>query len=216
MLRSRPVFASRQILFLALPLLGACSLWPWGRTEAPVEPTPVIVRPPIVFAASAAYRLVVDPGSADAPSRLQVLYARIQNAGDQAIVARSADIQFRLPDDTPGRIFDPPRVAELLRRTSSGMHDLSYLQSPGGYHPPGGLEANLQYGVDLQIIESLLDMIELAPGATKEGYLVVDTRKPFASLAGATLELVATRSGDGAPVRQAYRMVAPQPVAAAQ
>ena len=204
-----------RCLFLgATALVSGCSLWPW---ESPPV-TPVVVEVPtvekprlVVFAASPAYRLIIGPESADSPSRLLVLYARIENASDQPILVRPGEMRLHLPDETSGRVFDRARAVELIRRTSSGVPDLSYVDNPAEYIP-GGLHSSIQSRLDEQLLGSLLDVTDLSPGVAVEGFLVVDAGRPLASLEGSMLEMVGTRPGDPVPIHETYRFAQRQPV----
>lgn len=212
--RLRQTLSAGWPFLVAAALVSGCSLWPWRTSQVEtvrVEVSPVEEHRPVVFAASPAYRLLLGPEWADVPSRLLVLYARIENAGDQPILVRPGEMRFRLPDETSGRVFDRARAVELIRRTDCGVHDLSYVHKPPSEYFPGGLHSSIQSRLDDQMLGSLLDVVDLSPGAAIEGFLVVDAGQPVASLDGALLELVGTRPGDSAPVHETYRFAATLP-----
>jgi hypothetical protein len=188
-----------------------CGLWPPGPRAAKLKPVEVPVeRPSLVLSANHVYRLVVGPRWADAPSRLLVVYARLQNAGDQSILFRPEEMRLQLTDGGSGRVFDRARAVELLRRTNFGDPQ-----------PPTGEARTIttvwaEAALDDQVLHSLMDATDLSPGQVVEGFLIVDAGRPIASLEGAALEVVGTRAGDMAPVRDTYRFVKPNVVATAQ
>jgi hypothetical protein len=193
-------------LILAIAL-GGCSLWP--PAPGTVKPAGVAAaeQPQLVLSANHIYRLIVGPRWADSPSRLLVVYARVQNAGDQSIAFRPEEMRLQLADGESGRVFDRARAAELLRRTNFGEAE----------PPTGGTRMVWsEAALDEQVLHSLIDATNLSPGQVMEGFLIVDVGRPVASLEGAALEVVGTRSGDMAPVRDTYRFVKPSVVSAAQ
>ena len=195
-------------LILAMAF-GGCSLWPAAPGALKVKPADVVAveRPELVLSANHVYRLVVGPRWADAPSRLLVVYARVQNAGDQSIAFRPEEMRIQLTDGESGRVFDRARAAELLRRTNFGDAE----PAAGGTRMVWS-----EVALDDQVLHSLMDATDLSPGQIVEGFLIVDVGHPVASLEGAALEVVGTRSSDMAPVRNTYRFVKASVVAAAQ
>jgi hypothetical protein len=171
--------------------LAGCSLLPgWGTKGAPDTGAPRSpAESPVFVTAVPSYRLLVNTTSADAPSRLIVLYTRIEARSDASVPFALSSLRLRLGNGQVARIFDPDRAAVLVRRTRLGAPDLSYLHTSGGRHLPGGLPSWGQEALRTQLLEHLLTGGTLRPGEAMQGYLVVDTLEPLVSLDGAVLEV---------------------------
>jgi len=159
------------------------------------------------FSATPVYRLVVEPHLAGAPSRLVVLYARIEAKEEEALFFDPATVRVALPGDVRGKVFDTPRAAVLLERTSLVPWD-------AGEKMVGNLNGSAIKVLKEEIQASLMNAGEFGAERTLAGYLVADTGVPLQSFDEVTLEVFATRVKDASPIRTAYKFVvqpAPQP-----
>ncbi len=177
---------------------------------SPASRPPSAPAPPLAAGAELsvtarpAYRLAISPGGADAPSRLLVLQVRLATSDDTALSVAPEDIALTLPNGEPGRVFDQARAVEVLHRTILADADLSYLQR-GSAHPPGGLDDGTRSGLVDIILGNLLSAQAFAGGQGAQGFVVVDTQVPLTSLDGASLQVVAYRLRDAAPVTAPYQ-----------
>jgi hypothetical protein len=185
----------------------ALSAWLGGRGPGPRRTSPVTtteVSPPVIVSVVPAYRLILSPHLADAPSRLLVLHARLEALNDETLRLSPGDVTLRLPDGSPGKVFDPPRAIELLRRTDIGAADLSYVGREAGFRP-GGLPQAAKPAIKEEITTNLLYAGDFDRRQPIDGYLVVDTEAPLADLDGVVLEIVASRVDDTTALRYTYR-----------
>jgi hypothetical protein len=201
---------STAALPLAL-LVAACEMPSFLlRRPAPEPPAPLTFEPEperaLRITALPVYRLVTSPAVADLPSRLVVIQVRM-TAGAAAIQVALDDITVALADGRRGRVLDPGRAREVLRRTILVDADLAYTRT-GTQHPPGGLDPRLRPRLAAAVADELFDEAILTEGEAAQGYLVVDTEQPLLSLDGAAIEVAAVRFGDPEPVRTAFRFTA--------
>ncbi len=154
------------------------------------------------------YRLITAEMLADMPSRLIVLYVRMRSNDDESASVRLDDLKLLLPSGEEGRVFDRPRAAELVRRTTLADVSFSYLQDP--QHLPGGLSAFDQAQRSRLVLSSLFDNAMLSRSTPLEGYVVVDTQQPLPSLTDASIGITVHRLSDAAPLRADYIFPAPQ------
>lgn len=200
----------RRLVAVSLLLFGiaGCALLPWARRG--VEPaeeltvTTAEVAPSIFVTAVPSYRLIVSPQLADAPSRLMAVHARVETYSEPPLHFSPLGVWIRLPDGTRGRAFDRPRAIEILERAELGAADLSYLAQRNGRRRPGGLPNAVKSALKHQLKQSLLGEIDFSRDRPAEGYLIVDVRRPVASLEAALLEVEATRISDALPARAEY------------
>jgi hypothetical protein len=171
--------------------------------------TTAVVEEALEVSAVPAYRLVLAEQAAYPASRLFVLHARVKNVGDQPLDLRPAAARLLLLGGA-GAVFDRPRAEELLRRT-----ELTPIDGSGGEgSKPVRLREPVRSRLRVEILASLLDDVQLAPGAEVAGYLVTDAGVAVASLEGVVLEVFATRSADQSIVRDSYEFaVRPAPQA---
>ena len=178
------------------------------RTPTPI-PTPVPASGPVQITALPVYRLVVSDVLADVPSRLIAVYVRVYAKDDTQVNVSANDISLTLLSGEPGRVFDDPRAVELLHRTTLGDADLSYLQQYS--HTPGGLGEYTHSELTATVLSRLFsDTVLSSSNSPVEGYVIVDTVQPVASLAGASMAITARRVDDGAPLQATYQIVPPQ------
>ncbi len=162
----------------------------------------------MIVSAIPVYRLVLSPHLANAPSRLLVLHARLEALNDETLRLSPGDVTLTLPDGSPGKVLDPPRAIELLRRTDIGAADLSYVgqrNAPG----PAGLPQAAKPAIKEEVATNLLYAGDFNDRQPIDGYLVVDTETPLASLDGVVLEIVASRVDDTTGLRYTYRFTHP-------
>jgi hypothetical protein len=190
-----PAAATILAAFFSAALAG-CALVPgWGgRHDTDVDALQRSASPVFVTAAPS-YRLLVDGAAADAPSRLLVLYTRVEARSGASVPFALANLRLRLGNGQFARIFDPERAAVLVRRTRLGAANLSYLHTSGERQVPGGLPPWGQEALRKQLLEHLLAGGTVRPDEPLRGYLVVDTLEPLASLDGAVLEAITEHDG---------------------
>lgn len=177
--------------------LAGCALVPgWGgRRATEGEAGKAAAVSPVFVTAAPSYRLLVDAAAADSPSRLIVLYTRIEARSQASVPFALSNLRLRLGNGEFARIFDPERAAVLVRRTRLGAADLSYLHTNGEPHVPGGLPPWGQESLKKQLLERLLAAGIVRPGEPMQGYLVVDTLEPLVALDGAVLEATTEEGG---------------------
>jgi len=145
----------------------------------------------LAIVAAPVFRLVIPPDSLDEPSRLIALHVRLRSHHPNPVVVRPEQIRLLLPNGRSHLAFDPPRAAEVLSRTELARADLLYLEDKGAHAPRGGLTATRRIRLKRLVRDELLRETRLEPGGRAEGYLVIDTGRPFRDLSGLPLELVA-------------------------
>jgi hypothetical protein len=177
------------------------------------RPTPLPQATPVPVAAGQlavsgrpAYRLIVTPLLADAPSRLLVVQVRINSGDDRALTLASEDISVVLPTGEVRPAFDRGRALELLRRTSLAEADLSYLRN--GAYVPGGVDSSILPQLNALVVSQLLPEGAFTGGYVVQGYVVVDTGVALPSLNGSSLQAVAYRLSDGVPAQGFYQFAA--------
>lgn len=181
-------------------------------TVATVEP----VRPAVVISAVPSYRLIIERRAADLPSRLLLLYTRIETARDEALRFDPSQAKLVLPDGTHARVFDRARAMILLDRTELGSWDLSYVREPRRRAAPGGFAPVVAGRLKKQVRETLLDQGIVRRGQPLTGFLLVDTGVALTSLDRVALEVVTSRAGDAQPYREVYQFAATSPAQPAQ
>jgi hypothetical protein len=199
---------------LAITVVGVASC---VRRPAPA-PTPTPPPPApltgLTISAVPVYRLIATPVTADLPSRLLVVQMRIDTSLDRALSFSADDVSFILPSGQRAVVFDRGRAMELLRRTTLGDVDLSYVQRNYD-HPPGGLDASAAAQLSDSVVSNLLSDIAFNNEHGIQGYVVVDTGVPLPSLAGSSVEVVAYRLSDSQPAGGQYQFAAAAPTAPA-
>lgn len=180
-----------------------------GRRATPTPlPTPVAVIPGgLVVTALPVYRLVANPLLLDAPSRLLVLQVRVGTILDRPLSVTPDDIVLVLANGQRGRVFDRGRALELLHRTTLAEADLAYLQHPESY-VSGGLPDSAREGLAEMLMSNLFSEGAFTNEYPAQGYVVVDTSIPLASLQGTALEVIAYRLSDSAPAQGTYQFAA--------
>lgn len=191
--------------------IGMVCLFEWGCA---LPPPPVGSLPPpaapggLFVSAVPAYRLSVEPVLADAPSRLVVLYARIENQGDSRLRFSPNNVDIQLPNGDSARVLDYPRAVAVLERTDIGVWSTDYARDNSRRYPPGGLRVDTKRRVKNEVRDALLREADVSSYRPLEGYLVVDTGRAFSTLDGSTMDVVASRVGDSTPVRNSYEFAA--------
>lgn len=198
---------------VALVGLGLLCLLPAGCTWLTPPPGPVslpqVEVPPVVrVSATPAYRLTVEPAFADIPSRLVVLYARIETLGDERLHFNPSNVQLELPNGTTARVFDRARAAAVIERTNLAVWSTDYTRDRRQRYPLGGLRTETKRRLKTEMLGGLLNEADVTRYRPLAGYLVVDTQVPLSSLDGTTMAVVANRVGDAAPVRETYQFAA--------
>jgi len=193
--------ACRFGLIVCLAAFGGCT-W-FGSPESRPVSAPAVEEKPFHISATPAFRLIVDQREGDLPSRLLVLWARIETSNHNVYDVRPIDARVVLPDGNKIRVLDRERAAVLVRRTWLGAWDLSY-QTQREF-PWGGLYEPVRKRLQDEVIAGLLDDAALTQNRVLEGYLVVDTVTPLASLERVGLEIVARRASDRVRVRNTYQ-----------
>jgi len=191
------------LFLLAVVAVAGCKTTVY-ETSRPRLPPPEVRFVDLAVVAAPVFRLVIPPASPDTPSRLIAVHVRLRSRHSNPVVVRPDWIRLLLPDGNLNFAFDPPRAAELLLRTELARADLLYLDG-GGHGPPGGLDPARRAHLKKMVLAELLGETRLEPGDRAEGYLVIDTGRPFDNLAGLPLELVTT---DEAPPPQGSESVA--------
>lgn len=197
------------LLVAALTLPGCVPVAPTVVSETP---TPV---PTLVVTAAASYRLQLPGNSANAPSRLLVVQASVEPSEATTIAVDYREFRLTLPDGSVAQIFDPERASTLVRRTLlAGPPVQGGFAAVPGQTTPGAVPTPLRRRLEQDVLANVFDSGEASAGQGLHGYLVLDTGRPFASLDGAVLEVIAHRGGDSATIQGSYRF-APSATAAA-
>jgi len=179
----------------ALPLLLVAVALPGCDTTVHYKSRPRLPPPDIRFVdlavvAAPVFRLVIPPDSPDEPSRLVAVHVHLRSRHPNPVVIRPERIRLLLPDGTLHLAFDPPRARELLARTQLARADLLYLDEEGSHVPPGGLTAQRRAALKKTVADELLAETRLEPGGRADGYVIIDTGRPFRDLSGLPLEVV--------------------------
>lgn len=199
---------------MGLTALGGCA------TSKPPPPPPV--PEPVVIAdttsglsvgAVPAYRLAAGPWLADFPSRLLVLNIKVATNTEGVLTIAPEDFTLQLPNGQQGRVFDRARAVESLHRGTLADANLAYLAQSGS-HPYGGLSEEARAQLNDRVSGQLFTAMAFMSGQAIEGFIVVDTGVPFASLNGGSLQVVAYRLRDATPVTTLYPFAAPPPATA--
>jgi len=192
MIRSR-VLATVAAVGALASLATGCFLFPTAP-EAPPPPGPKVLPPAVTVSATPAFRLIVSPELSNAPSRLIVLYARVEAKVNERLHFDPAQMHIVFSGQRRGEIFDPPRAAVLLEQTELASWDVgSPAQSP---HSPNGIDKEFRARLKEKVREALMFPADLDPEQALSGYLVVDAGAPVTSLEDAALEVVTTRVRD--------------------
>lgn len=172
-------------------------------TEPPPGKPHTAEESPFRISATPAFRLIFSQREGDLPSRLLVLWARIETDTHNIYDVRPIDARVVLPDGSKIRVLDRDRAAVLVRRTWLGAYDLSYRTQPR--FPWGGISEPARKRLQEEVIASLIDDSALTRHHPLEGYLVVDTITPLSTLDRVGLEVVARRASDHVRVRNTYQ-----------
>ena len=200
---------------MGLTALGGCA------TSKPPPPPPV-PEPVVVVDANSglsvgavpAFRLAASPSLADSPSRLVVLNIKVGTSVEGVLTVSPEDFTLQLPNGQQGRVFDRARAVEVLHRTTLADANLAYL-TQGGNHPYGGLSEEARAELSARVSGQLFASTMLMSPQLLEGFIVVDTGLPFASLNGGSIQIVAYRLRDATPVTSVYPFAPPSPATAA-
>jgi hypothetical protein len=201
MIRSQGLATVVAVGALASVAAG-CFLYP-AAPEVPPPPPPKVLPSPVTVSATPAFRLIVNPQFADGPSRLIVLYVRVEARGNDRLHFDPAQMHLVLPGKRRGEIFDAPRAAVLLEQTELARWDLDYSRGPA--HTPSGFDKDFRTRLKEKIHEALMTPADFGPGLALTGYLIADTGVPVTSLEDAALEIVTTRVRDLLEVRTTYQ-----------
>jgi hypothetical protein len=195
-------------LGVLLACAAGCDFLRGTRPTPTPAPTPLAVSlGGLVVSAVPLYRLVANPLLLDAPSRLLVLQLRVGTVLDRPLSVTPDDVALVLANGQRGRVFDRGRAMELIRRTMLAEADLAYLQRHEGY-VSGGLDESARAGLSEMIVTNLLSEGAFTNEYPAQGYVVIDTSVPLASLQGTALEVVAYRLSDSAPAQGTYQFTA--------
>lgn len=195
---------------LAFVLVGSAGCFVLSApTEEQLTVVSTEVPPPsVMITAVPSYRLIVEARDADSPSRLLLLYTRVETVSDDSLRFDPSQAKLVLPDGTRAGVFDRARASTLLDRTELGSWDLSYTRDASRRRSSGGFPPAIARQLKEQVRGTLLDATELRRGQPVMGFLLVDTGVPLASLERASLEVVARRVGDAQAVREVYQFAA--------
>jgi len=194
-----------------------CTLPEWLSHRPPTSGAPAAVQDStggLTVTALPVYRLVTSAALADLPSRLLVIQVRLSTIDDAALSVTPDDVGLALPNGDHAHVFDRARAVEILHRAFLADADFAYLQHNGGT-PPVGLSMYVQAPLTDAVVNNLLTEGVLTSEQPLQGYIVVDTGAPMASLDGASLEVSARRLGDSTAVRGTYQFPA-QPAASSE
>jgi hypothetical protein len=181
-----------------LTLAAAC---PPQQTVDPPERYTAPPRPDITVTAELVFRIIVSPDAVDAPSRLLAIRLRIKSAHPRTIIFRPHWARFVLPDGTLLFAYDRPRATELMALTRLAPADPAESQTT--------LRREQRNNLSAEVSEQLLTQVQVEPGGTIEGYVVVDTLRPLAELAGAGVEIILTEEAGSPDPAQALHVFAP-------
>ena len=90
-----------------------------------------------------------------------------------------------------------------MDHTDVALWNLAYVTRRG--HPPGGISPEFRSRLKAKIRQRLMGEADIGPGDTVKGYLVADTVYPLESFENVSLEVVATRLGNGQRIRGTYQ-----------
>jgi hypothetical protein len=207
MIRSASVAVAVIVGALTQTVVG-CFLAP-STSAPPVPPPPEVVQPVVRVTATPAYRLVIEPRLGDAPSRLVVLYARIEVTEGDVLYFDPAALRLVLPGGRKGKIYDAPRAAVLLQRTDLAPWEPAHMAGSG--QSSARLTQESRTRLKDQVNGSLMTAGEFGSDRTLTGYLVADTGAALQSFDQVTLEVFATRVKDALPVHGTYTFAAHKP-----
>jgi len=165
-----------------------------------------------IVSALPVYRLVVNQALLDLPSRLLVFQLRLSGSQVGVLSVTGDNVQLVLPNGEPGRVFDRGRATELLHRATLADADLAYVRRGA---PPGGFDEVRRQQMAESIATNLLSDGVFTSDQPMQGYVVVDTLTPLASLDGVVFQVTAYRLSDGAAAHGAYRYGPAAPAEAA-
>jgi len=194
--------APKTVLVLACVGFAGC---PLGRkhSQEHIHIT-TVTAPEVRVEARVAHRLVISPPPVDGPGRLLVLRLRVESLEAEALIFNPARLALTLAGGGNARILDRPRAAALIDRlplappiTADTEHNASPTASAGSHTHERALRDRVK--------KQLLGIGATSRDRPLAGYLVVDTRSPVLSLAGATLNIVFRRARSRTPVRVGYR-----------
>jgi hypothetical protein len=192
MIRSQHLATVVAVAALA-SLAAGCFLYP-SAPEVPPPAPPKVLPSPVTVSATPAFRLIVSPDFVDTPSRLIVLYARVETRGSERLHFDPTQMHLVFPGKRRGEIFDAPRAAVLLEQTELGRWDLDF--SKGTAHSPNGFDKEFRARLKEKIREALMTPADFGPEQALSGYVIADTGFPVTSLEDAALEVVTTRVRD--------------------
>lgn len=203
------------VCWIGITLIGAsgCSFssWSLGQPEPAVERASLMmvgIAPSVMLSAAPAFHLITSRNRSDSPSRLLAVYTRVETVDEDTLRFTPNNVRFLLPDGTAGTVFDRPRAVELLHRAQLSARDLSYLDTEGQTHTPGGIDQAARRRLMTLLTDNLLDETFFDRTEPLEGYLIVDTLYPLRSLDGAVLEVIAERVGDAVWGHSTYQFPA--------
>jgi len=194
--------------------LAACGT---KQQPPPPVPEPVVIvdtASGLSVGAVPAYRLAASPSLADFPSRLLVLNVKVESNAEGVLSVAPEDFTLQLPNGQQGRVFDRARAIEILHRATLGDANLAYLAQSGS-HLYGGLSEEARAELNDRVLGQMFTAMVFMKGQAIQGFIVVDTGTPFASLTGGSLQVVAYRLRDATPVTTVYPFAAP-PAATAE
>lgn len=177
------------------------------QTAAPPQPpsatVPAWIPPPrLSVRAQPIFRLVVPPNRTDLPTRLVVLFVRVDNIHHLPVTIGPERIRLELPDGSRRHALDAPRAVAILQRTVLAVPEIDGLDR-GGDMPDGGLRLPEHRYWHGRVLAELFPARDLGPGESAEGFVVVDTGRRFWSLRDSAIEAFADspRQADAVPAR---------------
>jgi hypothetical protein len=181
---------------------AGCFLCP-SAPEVPPPAPPKVPPSPVTVSATPAFRLIVSPELADTPSRLIVLYARVETRGSERLHFDPTQMHLVFPGKRMGEVFDAPRALVLLEQTELGRWELD--SSSGTARSPNGFDKEFRTRLKEKIREALMTAADFGPEHALSGYVIADTGFPVTSLDDAALEVVTTRVRDLVEMRTTHQ-----------
>jgi hypothetical protein len=203
---------TRFILLVAgLAISAGCGWLQPAQQPEPGARLPADLATGVSVVGTPFHRILAGSQDLERSTRLLILYVRLESIADEVFGMRPSDISLVQADGTTGVALDRQRALALLERRDLVVIDAD----PAAWDPNGWDRApEVQDSLRGVIRDELLQESEVQREGSVRGYVIIDMRRPQATLDGATLQVGLTRLADGAPMRQLYRLET-TPVAAA-